>query len=30
VRDVLAEGANRCRAVARETMTYVREKMGLT
>lgn len=29
VRDVLAAGAERCRALARETMAYVKEKMGL-
>jgi tryptophanyl-tRNA synthetase len=29
VRDILAEGANRCRVMARETMRYVKEKMGL-
>jgi tryptophanyl-tRNA synthetase len=29
VRDVLAEGADRCRAMARETMAFVKEKMGL-
>jgi tryptophanyl-tRNA synthetase len=29
VRDVLAAGAERCRALARETMAYVKDKMGL-
>ncbi len=29
VRDALATGADRCRALARETMGYVRERMGL-
>ena len=29
VREVLAAGAERCRALARETMAYVKEKMGL-
>ena len=29
VREVLAAGADRCRALARETMGYVKEKMGL-
>jgi tryptophanyl-tRNA synthetase len=29
VRDVLAQGANRCRTMARETMAYVKQKMGL-
>jgi len=29
VRDVLAAGAERCRTAARETMGYVKEKMGL-
>jgi tryptophanyl-tRNA synthetase len=29
VREVLAAGAERCRTVARETMGYVKEKMGL-
>lgn len=29
VRDVLAAGADHCRALARETMGYVKEKMGL-
>ena len=27
--DVLAAGADHCRALARETMGYVKEKMGL-
>jgi hypothetical protein len=29
VREVLAAGADRCRTLARETMGYVKEKMGL-
>lgn len=29
VREVLAAGAERCRTLARETMAYVKEKMGL-
>ena len=29
VRDILATGAERCRTLARETMGYVKEKMGL-
>jgi tryptophanyl-tRNA synthetase len=29
VREVLAAGADRCRALARETMGYVKERMGL-
>jgi tryptophanyl-tRNA synthetase len=29
VREVLARGAERCRALARETLGYVKERMGL-
>jgi tryptophanyl-tRNA synthetase len=30
VREILGDGAARCRAIARETMSEVRDRMGLT